>query len=270
MTMNVETKLRVNSVGHVYAGVDGAALQVLRDISFDIARGEFVTLIGGSGSGKTTLLRIVDHLITPSSGTILIDGQPVQRPGGKISFVFQTDCLLPWRTVIDNVAYGLDLRGVPKPEGRERARRYLDLVGLSTFAGYYPHQLSGGMRQRINLARALAVEPDVLLMDEPFAALDAQTRELMQMELLRIWRETGKTILFVTHQLDEAVFLADRVIALSARPGSIREIVTIDLPQPRDLDTKRSVEFQRYVKRLWDLIESDVRRGFQDEVAPKN
>ncbi len=268
--MNVETKLRIDNVSHVYTGVDGESLQVLRDINFEIARGEFVTLVGGSGSGKTTLLRIVDHLIAPSSGVVLVDGQPVQRPGGKISFVFQTDCLLPWRTVIDNVAYGLDLRGVPKKEGRDRARTYLDLVGLATFANYYPHQLSGGMRQRVNLARALAVEPDVLLMDEPFAALDAQTRELMQMELLRIWRETGKTVLFVTHQLDEAVFLADRVLALSARPGSIREIVSIDLPQPRDLDTKRSPEFQMYVKRLWNLIESDVRRGFQDEGAPNN
>ena len=266
--MTAAAKLQVAGVGHVYAGADGAPLPVLRDISFDVARGEFVTIIGGSGSGKTTLLRIVDHLIIPTSGSILVDGQPVRGPGGKISFVFQTDCLLPWRTVIDNVAYGLDLRGVPKQEGRTRARRYLDLVGLTAFTGYYPHQLSGGMRQRINLARALAVEPDVLLMDEPFAALDAQTRELMQMELLRIWRETGKTILFVTHQLDEAVLLADRVVALSARPGSIREIVTVDLPQPRELETKRSPEFQRYVSRLWHLIESDVRRGFQDESAP--
>jgi NitT/TauT family transport system ATP-binding protein len=265
MATSVETKLRISGIGHVFPGADGIGLPVLHDISFDVARGEFITLVGGSGSGKTTLLRIIDHLIVPTSGAVLVDGQPVRSPGGKISFVFQSDCLLPWRTVIDNVAYGLDLRGIVKQERRQRSRRYLDLVGLTAFADYYPHQLSGGMRQRVNLARALAVEPDVLLMDEPFAALDAQTRELMQMELLRIWRETDKTILFVTHQLDEAVFLADRVVALSARPGSIREIVTIDLPQPRDLDTKRSSAFQTYVSRLWHLIESDVRHGFQAE-----
>ena len=262
-----QAKLRLSNVGHAYKGVGAEPLTVLRDITFDVQPGEFVTIVGGSGSGKTTLLRIIDHLIAPTSGAVLIDGEKIERPGGKLSFVFQTDSLLPWRNVIDNVAYGLDLRGVPKADGRSAARKYLELVGLGGFADYYPHQLSGGMRQRVNLARALAVEPDVLLMDEPFAALDAQTRELMQLELLRIWRETGKTILFVTHQLDEAVFLADRVIALSARPGSVREIVSIDLPQPRDIATKRTPEFQAYVARLWNLIESDVRRGFQDESA---
>ena len=262
-------KVRLSGINHVYDGVDQQPLLVLRDISFDVERGEFITIVGGSGSGKTTLLRIIDQLIAPTSGSVMVDGEVVKSPGGKISFVFQTDSLLPWRTVIDNVAYGLDLRGVPKVDGRDRSRKYLELVGLAAFADYYPHQLSGGMRQRVNLARALAVEPDVLLMDEPFAALDAQTRELMQLELMRIWRETKKTILFVTHQLDEAVFLADRVIALSARPGSIREIVTIDIPHPRDMSVKRSSAFQAKVGRLWDLIESDVRRGFQDDLASK-
>ena len=260
-------KLRLSGVGHVYRGVGDAPLTVLRDISFDVRPGEFVSIVGGSGSGKTTLLRIVDHLIVPSEGSVLVDGDRVERPGGKISFVFQTDSLLPWRTVLDNVAYGLDLRGVAREKARETAQRYLQLVGLTSVAGYYPHQLSGGMRQRVNLARALAVEPDVLLMDEPFAALDAQTRELMQLELLRIWRETRKTVLFVTHQLDEAVFLSDRVIALSARPGSIREIVPIDIPQPRTIDSKRTPEFQTFIAKLWNLIESDVRRGFQEETT---
>ena len=223
--------------------------------------------MGGSGSGKTTLLRIVDRLIPPSSGQVLIDGKVVERPGGQISFVFQQDCLMPWRRVLGNATYGLDLRGVAKSDAQERARKYLDLVGLSGFERYYPHQLSGGMRQRVNLARALAVEPDILLMDEPFAALDAQTRELMQIELLRIWKQTGKTILFVTHQLDEAVFLADRVVALSARPGSIREVLDIDIPRPRDIEIKRTTHFQDYVSRLWHLIEADVRRSFRAETA---
>jgi NitT/TauT family transport system ATP-binding protein len=260
-----EPKLRLSNVCHSFRA-QSASLDVLRDVSFDVTGGEIVAIVGGSGSGKTTLLRIVDRLIVPTSGSVLVDGRPVARPGGPISFVFQQDCLLPWRMILQNVSYGLDLRGVPKGEARQRAQKYLTLVGLQGFEKYYPHQLSGGMRQRVNLARALAVEPDILLMDEPFAALDAQTRELMQLELLRIWKQTGKTILFVTHQLDEAVFIAHRVIVLSARPGTIREIVTIDIPYPRDLQAKRSAAFQSLIGRLWGLIESDVRRGFEEQV----
>ncbi len=262
-------KLRLSDVCHSFRA-QGVSLDVLRDVSFDVAVGEIVAIVGGSGSGKTTLLRIVDRLIAPTSGSVLVDGNPVARPGGPISFVFQQDCLLPWRMVLQNVSYGLDLRGVPRSEARQRAQKYLTLVGLQGFEKYYPHQLSGGMRQRANLARALAVEPDILLMDEPFAALDAQTRELMQLELLRIWKQTNKTILFVTHQLDEAVFIANRVIVLSARPGTIREIVAVDIPYPRDLQTKRSAGFQNLVGRLWDLIESDVRRGFEEQAPSQN
>jgi len=260
-------KLRLADIGHVYQGTHGEPLEALRDISLDVASGEFVAIVGGSGSGKTTLLRIIDHLIAPTSGSVLVDGERVERPGGRISFVFQQDCLLPWRTVLANASYGLDLRGVARGEAQQRARGYLDLVGLARFEAYFPHQLSGGMRQRVNLARALAVEPEVLLMDEPFAALDAQSRELMQMELQRIWQRTAKTILFVTHQLDEAVFLADRVVALSARPGSIRDIIHIDLPRPRDIHMKRTEQFQTYVGQLWSLIEGDVRRGFQEDAV---
>jgi NitT/TauT family transport system ATP-binding protein len=259
-------KLRLSNVCHSFHA-QGGVLDVLKDISLDVAAGEIVAIVGGSGSGKTTLLRIVDHLIVPSSGSVLVDGNPVVRPGGRISFVFQQDCLLPWRMVLQNVSYGLDLRGMPRTEAHRRAQQYLTLVGLQGFEKYYPHQLSGGMRQRVNLARALAVEPDVLLMDEPFAALDAQTRELMQLELLRIWHQTSKTILFVTHQLDEAVFIANRVVVLSARPGTIREVVAVDIPYPRDLQTKRSVGFQNLVGRLWGLIESDVRRGFEQQTV---
>lgn len=261
-TVNKPAKLELANVCHHFVGTQGERLDVLSDISLAVPAGELVSIVGSSGSGKTTLLRIVDQLVAPSAGTVLIDGRPVARPGGKVSFVFQQDSLLPWRRVIANASYGLELRGVGRAEAHERARRYLDLVGLSGFETYYPHQLSGGMRQRVNLARALAVEPDILLMDEPFAALDAQTRELMQLEVLRIWEETAKTVVFVTHQLDEAVFLSDRVVALSARPGSIREIVPIELPRPRAIDVKRTAAFQRYVGRLWAMIESDVRRDF--------
>jgi len=259
------TKLRIAGINHFYPGNEGQVLEVLRDISLDIGAGEFLSVVGGSGSGKTTLLRIIDHLIVPTSGAVFIDGSRVDRPGGKISFVFQQDSLLPWRSIISNAAYGLELRGVRRADAHERAHRYLKLVGLDGFEDYYPHQLSGGMRQRVNLARALAIEPDILLMDEPFAALDAQTRELMQIELLRIWEETEKTVIFVTHQLDEAIFLADRAVVLSARPGSVRELIDIDIPRPRDMEVKRSEVFQRYVARLWNLIEADVRRGFAPE-----
>jgi NitT/TauT family transport system ATP-binding protein len=255
-------KLRMTGISHYFEAPDGGQVEVLRNISLSVKAGEFVTLVGGSGSGKTTLLRIIDHLLLPCEGTVLVDGEPVEKPGGKISFVFQRDSLLPWRTILSNASYGLELRGVSTAKARERARDYLKLVGLSEFERYLPHQLSGGMRQRVNLARAFAVEPEILLMDEPFAALDAQTRELMQLELLRIWHETGKTILFVTHQLDEAVFLADRTVVLSARPGAVREVVNFEIHRPRDIGIKRTAVFQQYVARLWDLIEQDVRRGF--------
>lgn len=258
MTSSV-SKLRLSGLGHYYG-----SLKVLDNINLDISSGQFICVVGGSGSGKTTLLRIVSSLIPPVQGETLIDGKPVTKPGDKMSFVFQHDALLPWRSVISNAAYGLELRGIPRKQAQERARPYLKLVGLDAFGDYYPHQLSGGMRQRVNLARALTVEPEILLMDEPFAALDAQTREMMQSELLRIWSKSGKTVLFITHQLDEAVFLADRVVALSARPGAIREIIDIDIPRPRDIEIKRTKQFQDYVGHLWTLIEGDVRRGFEE------
>jgi NitT/TauT family transport system ATP-binding protein len=258
-------KLRLTHIGHAFQVGSGAPLQVLDDVTFDVKAREFITIVGGSGSGKTTLLRIIDRLLKASEGEVLVDGSNVERPGGRISFVFQQDRLLPWRNVLANATYGLELRGAPKQVAQEKARKYLALVGLTGFGHYYPHQLSGGMRQRVNLARALATEPDILLMDEPFAALDAHTREMMQLELLRIWEQTKKTIIFVTHQLDEAVFLADRVVALSARPGSVREIVEVDIARPRDMEIKRGELFQAYVGRLWRLIEADVRRGFQTD-----
>jgi NitT/TauT family transport system ATP-binding protein len=255
-------KLSVDEVAHYYPTPDGGKLCVLDGVSFEVGAGEFVSIIGASGSGKTTLLRIIDRLVEPTGGSVTIDGEQVERPGGKLSFVFQRDSLLPWRTVMDNARYGLELRKVGRAESEERARRYLDLVGLSGFEDYFPHQLSGGMRQRVNLARALTVEPDILLMDEPFAALDAQTREVMQLEVTRIWQETGKTILFVTHQIDEAVFLADKVVTLSARPGKVRAITDIDIDRPRDIRVKRTDLFQNYVGQHWDMIESEVMRDF--------
>jgi NitT/TauT family transport system ATP-binding protein len=255
--------LVIENITHLYGTPGGGTLCVLDDISFAVRAGEFIAIVGASGSGKTTLLRIIAHLLRPTSGTISIDGRPVERPGGKVSFVFQRDSLWPWRTVMANVTYGLEIRGDKRSEAERQAQKYVDLVGLNGFEAYYPHQLSGGMRQRVNLARALAVEPDILLMDEPFAQLDAQTREIMQLELTRIWQETGKTVLFVTHQIDEAVFLGDRVVTLASRPGTIRAITAITLDRPRDIRGKQTDAFQHFVGLHWDMIENDVMKGFR-------
>ena len=256
-------KLSIEGISHAYASPDhGIALKVLNDVSFEVVAHEFLAIIGASGSGKTTLLRIIAQLVRPNAGRVAIDGKAVARAGDKIGFVFQRDSLWPWRTVLANAAYGLEIAGVGRKAAEERARHYLALVGLGGFERYYPHQLSGGMRQRVNLARALTVEPDILLMDEPFAALDAQTREMMQVELTRIWQETGKTILFVTHQIDEAIFLADRVVTLSSRPGSVHAVTEIAIPRPRNIRTKRTEAFQNYVGIHWDMIESEVMKDF--------
>ncbi len=244
---------------------DGASIEVLRDLNIDIAPGEFVSIVGASGCGKTTFLRLVNGLIRSSSGLALIDGQEVTAPGGNIAFVFQQDGLLPWRNVIDNAIIGPEIQGRNLNEARDLASSFLNLVGLRGFEKHYPHELSGGMRQRVNMARALTAGAEVLLMDEPFAALDAQTREIMQTELTRIWNETGKTILFVTHQIDEAVYLSDRVLVFTVRPGRLKEEVRVDLPRPRELAVKRSAEFGRYVDRIWRLIEEEVRESIRRE-----
>ncbi len=241
-------------------------LEVLREIDVDIDRGAFISLVGPSGCGKTTLLRIVAGLESASSGAVLLDGRAVGAPGGDRGFVFQSDNLLPWRTVFDNAIIGPEIAGRTGAVEKDRIRDLLRLVGLGGFENYFPRQLSGGMRQRVNLARALAIDPDILLMDEPFSALDAQTREIMQTELMRIWEEGRKTVLFVTHQIDEAVFLSDRILVLARRPGRIQETVDVALPRPRALAIKRTPEFMAYVDRIWRLIEDDVRASVIEEM----
>ncbi len=242
-------------------------LEVLRSISTEIKRGEFVSIVGPSGCGKTTFLRIVGGLEKANSGEVKLDDRLIEGPGSDRGFVFQQDNLLPWRTVLANTEIGPEIGGYRNPEQRKKTLYLLKLVGLSGFENYYPRQLSGGMRQRVNLARALAVDPDLLLMDEPFSALDAQTREIMQTELLRIWEEGRKTVLFVTHQIDEAVYLSDRVFVFARRPGRINEIVDINLPRPRPLSMKRTPEFVAYVDHIWKLIEDDVRASVLEEHA---
>jgi NitT/TauT family transport system ATP-binding protein len=261
--MSASVLLRVDNVGKTFDRRDKPPVEALRAIDLSIREGEFVSIVGASGSGKSTLLRIIDGLLEPSGGDVYVDGTRVERPGPDRAMVFQQDSLLPWKTVIENVAYGLTLARKPRAEAARIAERFVKMTGLSGFESHYPHQLSGGMRQRVNVARALAVDPRILLLDEPFAALDAQTREVMQTELLSIWHESRKTILLITHQIDEAVFLSDRVVVFSARPGSIRQEVPIDLPRPRDLSLKRTREFVDLVDRIWKLIEEEVRLGLK-------
>lgn len=208
------------------------------DFSLDVAPGEFVSILGPSGCGKTTLLRLVDGLLAPDSGTIQIGAAP-PRPGRRIGFVFQSFRLIPWATTLGNVAFPLELAGVGRAERESTARLWLERVGLSRFADTYPAELSGGMKQRVALARAFAGSPDILLLDEPFASLDAQTREIMQLELLRLWEERQLTALFVTHSVEEAILLADRVVVMGPAPQSLHKIVPVDLPRPR-LDAVRS------------------------------
>lgn len=254
--MSAPIKLSVQNLSKNFDG-----LEVLDDISFEVAEGEFVCIVGPSGCGKTTFLRIVGGLETTNGGVIEIDGRPVSRPGADRGFVFQADSLLPWRRVFNNAFIGLEVNHRTSDEDKSLTRKLLDLVGLSGFEDYFPRQLSGGMRQRVNLARAIAVNPEVLLMDEPFSGLDAQTREIMQTELLRIWRDGRKTVIFITHQIDEAVYLADRVVVFARRPGRIQDIVPIDLPRPRELSIKRDAAFAPYVDRIWQQIELDVRES---------
>ena len=258
LTMEAVPKLETRSLSKTFWR-NNSATEVLRGISFTVSPRQFVATVGASGCGKTTLLRIIDGLERPTSGSVLVDGKEVIQPGPDRGFVFQKDNLLPWRTVLKNVVFGLEIQKVPHAEASARALNYLGLVGLGGFENYYPHELSGGMQQRANLARALVASPEILLMDEPFAALDAQTRENMQSELLRIWAETEvDSILFITHQIDEALFLADKVLVLSSRPGQLRAIVDVDFPRPRDLSIKRSQKFVSIVDEVWHLIEEDA------------
>ena len=253
-------KLVISGLGKSFSDLD-----VLRRIDVSVERGEFICLVGPSGCGKTTFLRIVAGLEPASSGEVLLDGRVVREPGGDRGFVFQSDNLLPWRSVFANAIIGREIAGQVGPAERRRTMELLKLVGLEGFEQYHPRQLSGGMRQRVNLARALAIDPQVLLMDEPFSSLDAQTREIMQTELMRIWDEGRKTVLFVTHQIDEAVFLADRVLVFARRPERVRENVVIELPRPRQLAIKRTPQFVRYVDHIWRLIEDDVRASVIEE-----
>ncbi len=239
----------------------GEPFVIFRNINLSVRDGEFVSIVGPSGCGKTTLLRVINGLLSPSSGQIFIDGKEPKELDSELlmGFVFQGASLLPWRTSLKNVLLGLEGRKNNLKEAKEIARNYLELVGLAGFEDHYPHELSGGMQQRVNLARALAVNPKILLMDEPFAALDAQTRSFMQLELLRIWSQTKKTVIFVTHMISEAILLSDRVIVFSHRPGSIRSEFAVPLARPRDMDIKSDQRFVELENVVWKQIEEEVK-----------
>jgi NitT/TauT family transport system ATP-binding protein len=231
------------------------AVKALVDVSVQIRAGEFLTLIGPSGCGKTTLLKAIAGLVSVDAGRVLVGARTVTGPGRECSVVFQDFALLPWATVQRNVEFGLLLRGEGGPERADRARRYIAKVGLAGFEEAYPAQLSGGMQQRVGLARALAVDPQVLLMDEPFASIDEQTRRVFQDDLLTLWSEERKTVVFVTHSMEEAIYLSDRVVVLSPRPGRVHEVLDVPLPRPRDAaDVRAGVEFTRLVDSLWKIL----------------
>ncbi len=234
--------------------------EAIKQLNLTVQQGEFLAIVGPSGCGKSTFLDMIAGLAHPSSGEIFIDGNRITGPALDRGIVLQGYALFPWRTVRKNVEFGLEIKKIPVKERQDISRRYIELVGLQNFEDRYPHELSGGMKQRVAIARALAYDPEVLLMDEPFAAVDAQTRETLQEELLRIWEKTQKTIVFVTHGIDEAVFLADRVAVMTANPGTIKEIININLPRPRD-GIRSSAEFGWIRHKIWELLQNDLPAG---------
>jgi NitT/TauT family transport system ATP-binding protein len=247
--------VRLSAVDKVFSRGGQAATTALEGIDLDIRRGEFVSLIGPSGCGKSTLLRVIGDLVSPSRGDVLVNGKPASRARQDRDYgiVFQAPVLFEWRSVEDNVKLPLEVLGRPAAERTKRAREMLDLVELGEFTRHYPYQLSGGMQQRVAIARALSIEPALLLMDEPFGALDEMTRERMNSEVLRIWERTGTTIVFVTHSIPEAVFLSSRVVVMSARPGRITKVIDVDLPRPRNLETRES---RRYFELVTEVREA--------------
>jgi ABC-type nitrate/sulfonate/bicarbonate transport system ATPase subunit len=249
-------RIRIDRIGKRYG-----MLEVFRNVTIDVGDREIVAIVGPSGCGKTTLLRCIDGLIAADEGEVRVDGERIVEPIAGMAMVFQHFGLFPWKTVYDNVAYGLRMAGVSRAEIARRVPQFIAMVGLSGFEAAYPYQMSGGMQQRCGLARALAIEPRVLLMDEPFAAVDAQTREILQFELLRIWEQRPTTMIFVTHSIEEAILMGDRVIVLKGRPSSVHETIAIDLPRPRSRDTLRLPRFAELRERVWGTLMSEARQA---------
>jgi NitT/TauT family transport system ATP-binding protein len=252
-------------IGKTYEKKGGGAFDALRDLNIEIATGQFVAIVGPSGCGKSTFLQMLGGLIAPSAGTLRFDGGPITDPGPDRGVMFQESALYPWRTVAGNIAWPLEVQGVPRARRREIVAHYLNLVGLSDFKDHYPSELSGGMRQRVALARTLSFEPRLLLMDEPFGALDAQTRELMQEEVQTIWLRTRQTVLLVTHDIDEAVYLSDRVLVFSARPGTVIREFAVEAERPRRPDFRKSADYAAIRNEIWDLLRDEVMKARADQ-----
>ena len=250
--------IRAQNVTLTFRPKNREPVTALENLSLEIGKGEFVSIVGPSGCGKSTFLNLLLGLLKPDTGIMELSGKRIAGPGQDRAMVFQEFGLLPWRTVLGNVELGLELKKVDATARRRRAIELIDMAGLAGFANHYPHELSGGMKQRVGLARALATDPEVLLMDEPFAALDAQTRDLMQTELLQVWEKTRKTVLFVTHSIEEAAYLSDRVVVMSARPGRIKQILNVELPRPRDYEMRLTAEFNDLKSRIWDILKDEL------------
>jgi len=259
--------LEVDGVAKTFVASDGGKVTALDGVSLDVREGEFVSVIGPSGCGKSTLFQIIGGLIAGDSGAVRVDGRAIDGSHRDIGMVFQEESTFPWRTVLDNVAFPLEINGTAKPEREKRARELIRLVGLDGFEARYPDELSGGMRQRTAIARTLAASPRILLMDEPFAALDEQTRILLGDKILQIWRQLKQTTLLITHNITEAVQLSDRVVVMTYRPGRIKRIIDIDLPRPRDSALIASAEFGRYVGVLWQDLREEASRGLTEAEA---
>jgi len=252
-------KLEVRGVSKAY-GRGAAVLSVLDDISLVVSEQEFLVLLGPSGCGKSTLLRIIDGIDTPNAGSVVLDGKDVTgTTGNGRAMVFQSFELFAWRTVLNNVAFGLEVAGVGKARRLQTARQYIEMVGLTSFQNAYPYQLSGGMQQRVGIARALAINPSILLMDEPYGALDVQTRDLLQDELLNIWEKQRKTVIFVTHSIEEALYLADRIVVISPRPGRIQQIINVPFARPRNAEIKSDPAFLELRREIWQMLKRGVK-----------
>lgn len=263
-----EYAVELNACSKEFTTPHGGTYHAVQDIDLKVEPGRFVSIVGPTGSGKSTILHMAAGLLEPTSGSVGSYGSPVKGVNRRAAYMFQQDALLPWKTVIDNVSLGLTMAGVPKPEANDRARGWLEKVGLKNFADRYPHQLSGGMRKRTSLAQAWIVDPDILLMDEPFSALDVQTRQIMENELLALWQESGKAVVFITHDLDEAIALSDEVVILGAGPGStVVGAYDISIPRPRDLlEIRDDPQFVDLHREIWGRLKVEVSRTYQSTI----
>ena len=259
-------RIEIKDVRKTFSSDAGPQVEALAGVDLEVSDNEFTSIVGPSGCGKSTLLEIVAGLTEPTTGEVLIDGEPISDPHPAVGLIFQQESTFPWRSVLENVAFGLEMHGVAKKERLDRSRAMIEMVGLQGFEDRYPGELSGGMRQRVAIARTLVMNPEVLLMDEPFGALDEQTRLILGDELLRIWSQTSSTVLFITHSIEEATLLSDQVIVMSARPGSIRKVVPVNLERPRDSSSFGTPQFGHITGEIWEVLREESMKTLKEQV----